>query len=252
MGFFKISDAEEYQNAVSFESGVGVEKNKKAATEHHQKAADAEALKEQLLIANRYYNGDGVPKDLKMAEAYYKKAAYREIPEGMYGYGQCQYIRYVVEGGSPFSFDLDGGPFYWFKKAADAGYAPAMTALARCYFEDCDQVEFFLDKDRYEAALKWAKKAIEHGDKTAGVMLDKCERAIKQIELNEKKRMATASTHTSSGLSDSGLSVDPREYVKANLPSVWSSAGRERVENDPNLSETDKEAILNAYRIYSD
>jgi len=228
-----------------YENGIFVDKDLEKALKYYTEAADNGVLDVQVMLANRYYKGMHVTKDIEKAKHYYHLAALRESPEGMYGYGQCLY--------NALNSD-DSEALYWFKKAADKGIASAMSAIAECYFSNRGQVEFFSEKKRYEAAIKWAKKAKEHGDSIADIRLERYERAIKQLEFNERKRAEAASLPTSSfsDCSSTVGSVDSMEYVKNNLPSVWTPGGIETVRNDPNLSESEKEEILDKYRIYSD
>lgn len=70
-----------------------------------------------ILLGDCYNQGDGVPKDWKIAEAYYRQAAVSGSHEAEYKIG----ILLVVNNG----WNANS----WLKKAADSGYKPAIDYL---------------------------------------------------------------------------------------------------------------------------
>lgn len=113
-----------------------------------KKGAEDGDVAEQVILATRYNNGDGVPVDYKKAEYWYQKAADKGIPEAQYDLGNM----YSDGRGVPKS---DEQAFNWYLKAAKSpkGMAPAQFNVAFMYSHGV-----FVKQDEV-AATKWYMEA---------------------------------------------------------------------------------------------
>lgn len=100
-----------------------------------------------VLLGDAYLDGDGIARDLKKAEYWYKKSAESGNEIGM------NHLAFYYE--DTENYDK---AFYWYKKASEKGYSGAMYFLASCYEEGIGTA---ID---YEKAAYWYKKAYELGE----------------------------------------------------------------------------------------
>ena len=107
------------------------------------KQGDAPA---QLLLGNRYFNGDGVIEDDAEAIKWFHKAAVQGNTEAQVNLGIC----YAIAGDNTKAVD-------WYRKAADQGVAQAQLNLGQCYAKGEG-----VAKDEMEA-VKWYRKAAGQG-----------------------------------------------------------------------------------------
>jgi TPR repeat protein len=119
---------------------------------------DAEA---QLLLAGRYYFGDGVRQDYAEAARWLRKAAERGNPIAQNNLGVC------YEKGEGVAKD-SAEAVKWYRKAADQGDATAQNNLGVFYLKGEG-----VAKDSAEA-VKWYRKAADQGDATAQYNLGGC------------------------------------------------------------------------------
>ncbi|RGB28202.1 hypothetical protein C1646_819278 [Rhizophagus diaphanus] len=105
-------------------------------------------------LANRYYNGKGIEKNLEKAFHWYQKAAEN-------GYtGAMNNLAYMYYNGEGTEKNLEK-TFHWYQKAAENGDEKAMFNLAIFYHEG-KGIEKNLEKSFY-----WYQKAAENGDEKA-------------------------------------------------------------------------------------
>ncbi|MCL2243176.1 MAG: hypothetical protein FWC03_01755 [Treponema sp.] len=112
----------------------------------------------QVAEGDRYYNGEGVEKDLAQAAKWYEKAANQGFALGQYYLGYCYYTGEGVE--QDFTQAAQ-----WYIKAAEQGNAKAQQKLSVCYFSGEGVAQDF------SKAYDWCKKSAEQGRAYAQYML---------------------------------------------------------------------------------
>ena len=91
-----------------------------------RKGADSGNETAQYNLATRYFNGDGVPKDLNVAMELYQKSANKGLAQSQSMLGRA----YLAGEGVEKNGDLG---FLWTKKAAEQGDTIAIYNLGYCY-----------------------------------------------------------------------------------------------------------------------
>lgn len=148
-----IADAQ-YNLAVMYERGIGVEKDEKRAVEWYTKAAKQEYAIAQYVLGKIYYFGKGVKKDNKQSVDWFTKAANQGVANAQYN------LAVMYDRGRGVDID-EKRAFEWYMKAANQGVASAQFNLAVMYENGLG-----VKKD-YNQAIKWYEKAIKNGDKSA-------------------------------------------------------------------------------------
>ena len=175
-------DAEaQYNLAARYAEGEGVAQDYKQTAYWLMKAAEQGNTEAQLSLGVCYYKGFGVTVDLQKAKYWVKKAADQgnEIAEetleeigfleslkndAQKGDADAQY-----ELGFHYSRAEDyRQAVYWWRKAAEQGYAKAQLTLGVRYYKGEG-----VDKD-YQQAVYWIRKAAEQGNKDAQYALGVC------------------------------------------------------------------------------
>lgn len=109
----------------------------------------------QHYFATMYRNGDGVPRDIKKASAWYERVANSGVAHPVVADAMSQLsLLYRGELGHPK--DMKRAAF-WTQKAANAGDVEAMNQLGILYYDGNG-----VGRD-YAAALNWFSKAAEQG-----------------------------------------------------------------------------------------
>ncbi len=90
------------------------------AARWYRSAAESGHIIAQYRMGQLYEEGAGVPQSRSKAGEWYLKAAEKEVPEAQYAYAA------LCESG-----DCDGDAAYWYRKSAEHGYEPAVSALKR-------------------------------------------------------------------------------------------------------------------------
>ena len=108
-----------------YEQGQGVVLNSKKAFELYMVAAENGYNRGYLMVANCYLNGIYVEENPAEALAWLIKAAENGSVTAMYYAGTI-----LEEGADGVTADPKKAKV-WYKKAAEAGYAPAAAALGR-------------------------------------------------------------------------------------------------------------------------
>ena len=112
----------------------------------------------QTNIGFMYAEGQGVPKDEKLAVLWYRKAAEQGDAIGQYNLG----VRYALGKGVPKD---DQMAVFWYRKAAELGYVFAQASLGDRY-----AVGRGIPKDD-QMAVFWYLKAAEQGNANAQINL---------------------------------------------------------------------------------
>lgn len=115
----------------------------------------------QTQLAYRYYDGNGIKKDLKKAVCWFIKAAEQGDDAAQVRLGIC----YVEGIGLERNYEKG---LYWIKKAVEQDNAHAKYALGFCY-----SIGWGVEKDCV-LAVKWYKKAAEQGFALAQINLAWC------------------------------------------------------------------------------
>jgi tetratricopeptide (TPR) repeat protein len=156
--------------------------NREEAREWASKAAAAGDTDGMDNLANMLEEGDGGPKDPEKAREWFRKAAEAGHVRAMNSAGRIAYragefdeafrwAKAAAEQGNPTGMHnlgvlyaegkgvaaSEAESLAWYRKAADAGYRDAMTALGAHYRR----------RREYAQALDWYRKAADLGDNSA-------------------------------------------------------------------------------------
>ena len=144
----------QYNLARLYFSGQGVQQDYRKAVYWYQKAAGQGNANAQFNLAHRYGAGQGVQKDSKQAVYWYQKAADQ-------GHADAQYLLgFMYNGGIGVQKDYKQAA-YWFLKAAAQGIADAQYNLAYKYANGQG-----VQQDNKQA-LYWFQQSAAHGHKEA-------------------------------------------------------------------------------------
>lgn len=113
-------------------------------------AATQGDVQAQLIIADRFAAGTGVPKDYEQAALWYQRAASSGSAIGQYR------LASLYERGRGVDQDL-GRARIWYQRAAEQGHVKAMHNLGVLYTGQSG------NNPDYETAAKWFAKAAEYG-----------------------------------------------------------------------------------------
>jgi TPR repeat protein len=147
--------------ATRYTDGDGVPRDLIKAAKLHRKAADLGLAQAQCLVGVDYANGSGVKMDRDEAVRWFRRAADQNLPGAQYNLGLC-----YASGAVPNKTPADAIPLY--RKAADQGLAAAEFALGEAYFNGAGA-----PKDSVEG-IKWIRRAAEQGNANAQSMLGLC------------------------------------------------------------------------------
>ena len=143
--------------------GAGVPKNLEDAARWIKKSAESGSVEAQYMLSKMYGNGEGVSESIADRWKWLLKAA-----EGGHAKAQFDFGHHVSTFWSSYpakSDPVEG--VKWFRKSADQGYAPALVALARCFYFGEGVAE------SNEEAEKFYRKAADQDYKEAKVALGK-------------------------------------------------------------------------------
>lgn len=112
----------QYQLALCYETGDGVEADADKAFEWYKKAAEQGVVEAQNSLGCCYYNGEGTPQDYGKAAQWFKQAAQQNHSYAQYHYALC------------FLYGTGVTPNYeearaWLIKAAEQGNSEAKQLL---------------------------------------------------------------------------------------------------------------------------
>lgn len=142
----------QYNLAVCYANGEGVEQDFEKAMFWWQKAAEQGDVDAQSAIGRLYLKGLGVEVDMDKAFEWTERAAKGGCADAMANLG---ILYYVMGWGVETNLDKSGE---WLIKAAENGVTEAMSLLSTYY-----EMGFVVEKD-VQKAFEWAMKAAELGD----------------------------------------------------------------------------------------
>ena len=140
----------QYNLALIYYRGDGIEEDKKEAFEWFEKAARQGDSDAQFYLAFSYMNGEGIEENKGEAFRWYKKSAERGNISAQNNLACC------YDNGDGVEKDKEKA-FKWFKKAAEQGDAVAQNNLGNCYDKGSGVEE---DKEK---AIEWYIKSAEQG-----------------------------------------------------------------------------------------
>lgn len=124
----------QFNLAIRFDNGIGVEVNKLKAIEWYKKSASQGFDKAQFKLALILEEGDGVKQDIKQAIIYYKKASEQGFSKAMYNLGL------LYKNGEKVSYSFAKAMFYFWdamqKGHINAKFQYALVAFKEeCYYD---------------------------------------------------------------------------------------------------------------------
>jgi TPR repeat protein len=142
--------------------GAGVPKNLEEAARWIKKSAESGSVEAQYMLSKMYGNGEGVSESKADESKWLLKAA-----ESGHAKAQCEYGRRIGFYFGKRDPGRDAESVKWIRKSADQGYAPALVALATCFYLGDGVAE------SNEEAEKFYRKAADQDYKEAKVALGK-------------------------------------------------------------------------------
>jgi TPR repeat protein len=219
----------------------------------YQKSAEAGNINAEILLAEDYRTGLGVPKNYEKAKEWYGKAAAQGDSDAAYTLGL------LYHSGEYFPRDL-GQSFDWFHAAALAGHVNAMAFLAEMYDSSSGTKQDLLE------AAKWYERAALAGDtisqynlalyyeKGRGVPKD-FKKAAHWLQLSSQTDMYGDSALELANLYGKGLGVEKNEVERRRLLRKASEQGnaKAQLELAGILEQGDglKRDVVTAYLWYS-
>jgi len=149
----------QYNLALMYYNGEGIEKNNKEAVKWFRKAAENGLEDAQFDLGILYYRGNGgLLQDKKKAAKWFEKTAELGHSLGQYNLAQ------MYNNGEGIEKD-NKEAVKWYRMAAEQGHAPSQYNLALMYYNGEG-----IEKNNKEA-VKWFRKAAELGDLDAQISL---------------------------------------------------------------------------------
>ena len=171
-----------YQLAILYESGRGVDKNKKKAFNYFMRAAEVGIAEAEFKVGYYFENGIAMQGDLDDARDWYLKAAIQNNGPAKYRLG------YLYELGHFGKADFKKA-YRWYFSAAKDGDINAQFALAALYYGDRGEVNL-------QKAYMWAFIAKNNGFKTNGALkIIKSEMSEFEINRSNKKAGICLKSH---------------------------------------------------------
>lgn len=156
----------QYQMALIYQKGYGVQKNQQKAFDLFSLAAAQNYPEALFSLANMYTEGKHVKKDLKTAFALTEKAASKELAAAQFNLG----VMYFNGDGVAQNY-LKASRSY--RNAADQNYALAQFNLALMYFEGqgvpkSNKQSYIWNIIAYKNGYVLAKKSLEMDERNLG------------------------------------------------------------------------------------
>lgn len=154
-----------------FAIGKGIEQSKKNAIALWLKVA-SNSTEAQFALADCYFSGDGVMKDVSQGMKWLEKAARENSMEAM-----MRLAEYSMKPLTEDAPDASAAKFWW-TKAAALGNAEAMYQLGKCYEEGIAIITPNLNE-----AYRWYRLASQKGNEAA---TEACKKFVKTMFGNVK------------------------------------------------------------------
>lgn len=146
--------------AKCYDFGYGVPQNVATAVMWYTKAANAGNANAQNNLAYFYSKGIGVQQNKAMAFRLYSQAAAQNEPSALNSLGLC-----YNNNNSGVTKNPEKAAYY-FRRAADLGFAKAQYNLGRCYYHGIG-VPMDMEKSR-----EWISKAAAQGNQEAAAFME--------------------------------------------------------------------------------
>ena len=140
----------QYNLALMYKNGEGVERNLQEAFSWYRKVAEQGLALAQYNLAYMYYRGEGVERNFQKAFEWFHKVAEQ-------GLALAQYNLAVMYYNGKWRERSFGEAFEWYRRAAEQGYAPAQYNLAIMHYNGAG-----IEKNIQEA-FSWYRRAAEQG-----------------------------------------------------------------------------------------
>ena len=157
----------QYNLGVTYLNGEGVKKDFSKALYWFNRSAEQGYVPSQKALGTCYYSGEGVPKDVRQALFWFEKAAAQGDEEAQNNLGILFFLQENYEKAVP-----------WLHKAADRGEAKAQFCLGECYM---DGLGVSMD---YNKALVYFKKAAEQEEDGAALMVEMVKKAWVKLSVD--------------------------------------------------------------------
>ena len=153
------SPIEQFCRGLYHEKGIGFAHSQSESFQWYLKAASQGLVSAEFNVANGYYNGTGVRKDLVRAKQWYTRSARQESKEAMHMLG------IMAQSGQAGPVDY-GEAVLWYQRASNRGHPTAMQNLASLYYHGRGTTR------NPCMAMKWMILAERHGNPDAGRLAD--------------------------------------------------------------------------------
>lgn len=161
-----------------YKDGEGLPKDMKMALNWWTKAAAKGLPAAQLSLGDSYAAGQGVPENWSEAVKWWRKAADQDVPRAQTGLGLALYRGHGVQ-------EDKAEAAKWFQKAADAGQTQSQAMLSRMYsFGEGGLKQSFVE------AYKWVLIAGDEGKQLTVMQKGMLEAALRVTERREATRLA--------------------------------------------------------------
>ncbi|MGB0629794.1 MAG: SPOR domain-containing protein [Alphaproteobacteria bacterium] len=164
----------EFNLAILYLTGRGVEKDIARSIELHRSAADRGLPAAMHGLGVFYYQGTGVKQDYEKALEWFRKSAALGFADSEFNLGVMYFNRQGVE-------QDDVEVIKWVTLAASRKFAPAEFRLGQMY-----ETGVIFQKNPREA-LHWYRLAQKHGNKEAGAAISRVEKTIRGPPLRSRE-----------------------------------------------------------------
>jgi len=161
-----------------YKDGEGLPKDMKMALDWWTKAASKGLADAQLSLGDSYAAGQGVPENWSEAVKWWREAANQNLPRAQTGLGLALYSGHGVQ-------EDKAEAAKWFRKAADAGQTQSQAMLSRMYaFGEGGLKQSFVE------AYKWVLIAGDEGKQLTVMQRGMLEAALRISDRREATRLA--------------------------------------------------------------
>ncbi|CAC9620432.1 hypothetical protein [uncultured Gammaproteobacteria bacterium] len=214
--------------------GINIRKDVKLAFYWYSQVAELGYPTAQFNLAEFYYNGINIPKNLNQAIFWYEKAAQQDFINAQYKLARIYHFEKNIKNAQ-----------YWYERAAKLGSSPAQFNLARLY-----EKKVGFDKNLKLAQYWYEKAAIQSNAEAQYYLADFFERTAKPMQAllmyqksaeqgfsKAQSRLARRRTHP--------ILNDSKKSIVDKVPNMREIA-RSLSENSKALKNTTKALMHNA------